>query len=330
MSSGPRQLAAPGPSGKIGDWLGAIKQLIRGVELPYDRTNPAIFDKDDYLNGYTGEFLLALASAGEIDLRGIIAGTLWPEADPDEILAGHREYAAKARRSGLRNVPEPVAGAFRALRQPASSNIAETTALDSPGARLIVDEARKASPEKPLVVVAGGSLTTVACAYLIDPSIADRVIVSAALGREQDMGDYNGFVDGWSAYIVLRQLRYVQFPVGIGAPEVPKRRFKRLPDNEFRDWLIDKHAPYSNLPAGTDVDGAPAISLVRSDFAARARRVSFDRWSSKAIRGIPHLAVAHYPTFKPDPQGTALVVTRARSSVATAEFWRAMRNPKIW
>ena len=40
--------------------------------FPYDRTNPVIYDNDNALDVYTDELVMALASAGEIDLRGMI------------------------------------------------------------------------------------------------------------------------------------------------------------------------------------------------------------------------------------------------------------------
>ena len=44
---------------------------------------------------------------------------------------------------------------------------------DSEGARLIVDEAKQCTQDKPLLVLCGASLTNIATAHLIDPSIDD-------------------------------------------------------------------------------------------------------------------------------------------------------------
>jgi hypothetical protein len=144
------------------------------------------------------------------------------------------------------------------------------------------------------------------------------------------MGDYNGFIDGWASYIVLQRLTYVQFQPMFHPPQVPKRRFRSLPPSELRDWLIAKEAPYSNLPNGEDIDGGPAISVMRPDYVLEARRVAFCHWLSKDVRSIPKHDVVHFPAFKNDPDGRAIVVTRASTAVATREFWRAFRDPRVW
>ena len=84
--------------------------------------------------------------------------------------------------------------------------------IGSDGSRLIVREAHKAGPGNPLVVICGGQLTAVADAYLLDSSIAGKVVVAALLGSDKDMGGFNGKQDPWAAYIVLQRLIYVQFP----------------------------------------------------------------------------------------------------------------------
>lgn len=60
--------------------------------------------------------------------------------------------------------------------------------IESEGARLIVEEARKASPEKPLYVTVGASLTDVASAWLMDPSISKNIIVVWIGGQEYPFG----------------------------------------------------------------------------------------------------------------------------------------------
>ena len=54
----------------------------------------------------------------------------------------------------------------------------------SEGARLIVEEALKASPEKPLYVCVGGPLTDIASAWLINPEIGKNIILIWIGGQE--------------------------------------------------------------------------------------------------------------------------------------------------
>ena len=302
----------------------------RKVSLPYDRSCPVIYDNDDHRDTYTDEFLLALASAGEIDLRGIITTTpcgidnpLVPQEDFDAFVAGRAEIVAKARRSGLRNLPDPVAGPCRALRRPPSSRIEDTLPIDTPGSRLIVEEAQRAYTNAPLVILTGGPLTAVADAYLLDPGIAEHVVVASLLGTCDDMGDYNGATDPWAAYIVVERLRYVQFPGGCGPARVPKARLRELPDTELRQWMIEKHHPTNSLPAEQDADGPPAISLVRPDYVLGMRPIAFSHFQeARGNRSVP--------VFRVGGTGRATVVIDVSSEVATAEFWRALGNPAAY
>ncbi len=302
----------------------------RRVSLPYDRSCPVVYDNDDHRDTYADEFLLALASAGEIDLRGMITTTpcgidnpLVPEEDFEAFVAGRAEIVAKARRSGLGNLPDPVAGPCRALRRPPSSRIDDTVPIDTPGSRLIVEEARKADPDAPLVILTGGPLTAVADAYLLDPGIAEHVVVASLLGTRDDMADYNGATDAWAAYIVLERLRYVQFPAGCGPASVPKARLRQLPDTELRQWMIEKHHPTNGLPAEQDADGPPAISLVRPDYVLEVRPIAFSHFLE--ARGNPTV-----PVFRAGGTGRATVVTHVSSELATAEFWRVLGNPAAY
>ncbi|MDO4161070.1 MAG: nucleoside hydrolase [Prevotellaceae bacterium] len=60
--------------------------------------------------------------------------------------------------------------------------------IDSEGARLIISEAKKCSPEKPLYVTCGAALTNVASALLIDPSISKNIVIVWIGGQEYSFG----------------------------------------------------------------------------------------------------------------------------------------------
>ena len=64
----------------------------------------------------------------------------------------------------------------------------EGTPIESEGARLIIEEARKASPERPLYLLFGGPLTDIASAWLMDPSISRNVILVWIGGQEYPFG----------------------------------------------------------------------------------------------------------------------------------------------
>lgn len=106
-----------------------------------------------------------------------------------------------------------------------------------------------------------------------------------------------------------------------------------MPDTELRKWMIDKQHP-NGLPEERDADAPPAIFLMRKDYvpvikiirtkglefkAIKAKKVSFSDWIILYER--------KQPAFKEDPHGKSIVVTYADRTVATEEWWRALKNP---
>jgi len=297
--------------------------------LPYDRTNPVMYD-NDYANDYVDWYLMAVASAGDIQYRGISTSSSVAPFNkhlPPEYFDG----CVKARtnivriggRCGFRHVPDPIAGPLGYLVKPASGKIEDTRPLDSPGSRAILAEARKATAAKPLVVVMGGTLTVVADAYLLDPSIADKMIVAWTGGGFDSMADYNGWSDPWAAYITIQKLRLVQFPVDKALLPRMSREWIRanLPDNEARKYMFALTLDAGNDSDG-DGDGMPAVSVMRPDYVEVVKRVSFDGWKMSDGHEIPKL--------KDDPNGRAIVVTKVRTAVAEKEYRRAFTNPAAW
>jgi hypothetical protein len=138
----------------------------------------------------------------------------------------------------MNNVPDPVAGADVMLSRPASGIIEDTGPVNSPGSDLIVTEARLASPQKPLLIFVGGQLTTIASAYLTDPSIADRMVILAT-----SIFNYND-TDAWANYILSKRCKLINFgddpwwPQPPQTPMMPLARFDELPDSEIKDELL--------------------------------------------------------------------------------------------
>ena len=267
-------------------FLFALSTAAPALTLPYDSTCPVVYDNDDADDMYTDEYLLSLASAGDISLRGLITTSGgWRESlFPDPVfiyqwdMAGRGEIAGKARRSGLNNFPTPVAGSGVALIKPTSGAIDATAPVDTPGARLIVAQARNASASKPLVVVMGGPPTTLASAYLLDHSIAGRVVLVSQSGgpEENELQDFNDQVDSWATYIVVHRFRCVLFgPVINEAPLVDKSLLLQLPNTELRQWMIDKGLPHADLPGGQDHDGPGSITLLHPEYIVTAKPKSF-------------------------------------------------------
>jgi hypothetical protein len=297
--------------------------------MPYRKDNPIVYDNDAHADVFTDELLIALSASGEIDLRGFITSSPangCVNRETYELDAvGRIEIINKARKCGLRNVPEHFMGPAQALVRPESGEIDHTVQINTPGSWLIVEEARKASREKPLVVIMGGPLTVVADAYLLDNTIANNIVVAWLGGSKNDMKDYNGGVDSWAAYIVLSRLKLVQFPAGYAAPVVPKAWLKKLPPCDFTQWMIDKRLPHVNPleRIAEDGDGQPIIPMLRPEYILKAKKVSFSHWIKVGQEG-------ESPAFKDDPEGSTWLVSLADAEIATEAWWEAMNNPKVW
>ncbi len=274
--------------------------------LPYDNTNPVLYD-NDWTNDYVDWYLMALASAGDINYVGISTSSSIPPYNK-HMTAEHlakqvdmrRKIVQLGRESGFRNVPDPVAGTKGHLKKPASGKIADTKPLDSLGSRQIIKQAHKASKEKPLVVCVGGPLTVVADAYLLDNSIADKLIVAFLDSYNYGMSGFNGWSDGWAAHIVLQKLRLVQFQGrSTMVAHIPKKRLLELPDSPARDFMIASNPDVAASEG--DADGPPAISLMRPDFVKKVDHVSFHTWKKRGDHEMP--------LFKNNPQSRSILVS---------------------
>jgi hypothetical protein len=267
---------------------------------------PIIYDNDFWTDVPDAAYMWAKASLGEAKLKGNIvtrctfgwekkyAHTL--EQSVDEA----RKLMRLAKEGGLRHIPEPVIGSTVALRKPASGKAEDTEFERTAGSELIVAEAKKASPEKPLLVFAGGSCTTIASAYLTDPSITNRVIVF-----QIDGGGYNGS-DQWAWDIAMKHFRFANWARGYFWKEVntwPVERFNELPKNPLCDWLRE-YAKSGLGKANQWGDGAWIF-------------YTFDRRClTKAILWEKH----------------AITIPRAGTSAKAMEeeFFRTMANPAVY
>lgn len=243
-------------------------------DLRYDARNPIILDNDWNDDVYTDEYLLALASAQQIDLRGIIASVNTPDynpyyrsiSPPPTVLSSRQAVVDHARHDGFRHLPDPIMGVVGQFesRKPDDWKTAPDAAIDetkpfgSPGTTMIVETARAASKERPIVVVCGGELTCPVDAYLTDPSIADKMIIAWLGGGFDNAGKYNGWADPWAAFIALRRLRMVVFPEANHHPWGPDWN----PEIQYANDTVVKYHGMSfrakrantNIPPDRDLD----------------------------------------------------------------------------
>lgn len=237
--------------------------------LPVDSRNPVVLFNDGGFDNWQGELALLLASKGTLALEGIVVNTSPNYPKIEENIAGWRRMTAAAREV-LQHVPDPIDSGAAALVRPSDGNI-DSTALPpanrSNGALFIVDASKKLSrPWRPLVVLTGGKLTDVAAAYLIDRTVAERIVVLSSVGTATkdgaQMGRPNGEMDTWADIIVAQRLRYIQVSVLYDQTlDVPALFAAQLPPNPFTRWVQDKQPQILNDPRASDQVAVAVLGL---------------------------------------------------------------------
>lgn len=289
--------------------------------LPVDERNPVILSNDGTGNWY-GLYSILFANAGGPSLGGIAINSSAYATDLTDNLAAWQALVTAARDSGLRGIPDPIASVGAPLVRPASGNVDATTANGSDGARLIVDvSARLATPERPVVVAAGGRLTDVADAYLLDPSVADRVVVVASLGAGAAMGAPNGELDPWADWIVTERFRYVQVSTYYAATlDLPSAELGSLPDNALGDFVASEQPNIADVPTMADQVGVLAAGF--PEFVTAVQRVERDpnaKFDSKAG-----------PTLVPNDDGPHWLVVGIDAAAAGTRLRQMLRDPKTY
>lgn len=295
---------------------------IRGV----GPDNPVLYDNDWWFDVFDNNYLWAQASLGRVDLRGnVVSRDMWDWEKgylyPMSKCVEDGEKALKlARDSGLKNIPDLTVGSDRVLRRPASGRIEDTVAVPTPGSRLMVEEGRKASPGKPLVIVAGGPQTTVATALLMAPDIGPNLIV---FNLNVSSYGYNG-KDGWSAYIVAKKTRYVDWGGGSFWDRdsvFTAEHFEVLPDNPFT--LDMKRFIRSDLGRDNQLgDGAALVWLNQPRC-----------WTGVETRAAGFRGKAmELDAVAPGEKGDVLVIPKAATNLRMSreEFFRVMSDPGLF
>jgi hypothetical protein len=287
--------------------------------------NPILYDNDWWFDVFDNNYLWAQASLGHAKLRGnIVSRDMWDWQKGylhsfDQSWKDAEKALKLARDSGLKNIPDLTRGSDRVLVRPDSGRIEDTVPQPSDGSRLIVAEAKKATPEKPLLIIAGGPQTTVANALLTNPEIAPNVVVFNLTVT----GGYNG-KDGWSAYIVAKKTRSVDWGGGEFWDKDSVFRaehFDPLPDNPFTTDM--KRFIRTDLGRANQLgDGAPLVWLwqPRCWNRAEVRRAEF------------HGTTMHYATVKSGETGDVLVIPKAATDLKASreEFLRVMTSPGLF
>ncbi len=299
---------------------------------------PAIWhDNDDPRDVYTQEYLLALASTGQIKLVGTSTSTVVSPFNPfvsaaqaESFGVGRTEIQAKAEASGLSGFP-PVTPQVLVgyLSTPASGQLEDTVALNSPVGNAIVAAAHlHGTQQKPLLVVCGGAMTAVADAYLIDPAVASKIMVCWLGGRLADLDEYNAGQDGWGNAVVLKNLPVTMFPVDIptqegSSPIVTKADLvNSLPPCPLRDLMVVKDHPENSLPGSIDADGLPAVFILNPAVIKSSVRKRFSGTTTINFGGQQH----RIAVLSNDPNGNVVFATAVDQPLASRAWWHAFEG----
>jgi inosine-uridine nucleoside N-ribohydrolase len=125
----------------------------------------------------------------------------------------------------------------------------EQTPVVSPAALDLVERARQYSPEHPLYVVAIGAITNIASALLLDPGIAENIVVVWLGGHalhNPDTQEFNMRQDVAAARVVMgSEAPFVQLPcLGVVSSF-------RISGPELEFWLKGKNAISEYLAQNT-------------------------------------------------------------------------------
>lgn len=201
------------PHPVIGDWgfdrPGYPKGLyIQGITVKEGKRvkNPVIYDNDVYDDVFEDEWMYAMASLNKLKIAALIITPVltdgWGFYHPDWIKTAH-DSRNNALNSGIKekHLPEIVIGTE-------ANNEKEGENKPSEAAHLyvkIINEQYKRNPKLPVIVNIGGQGATLASAYCIDPSIAEKCVVYYT-----DIRVYNGHYE-WASKVIGKHFRVVSW-----------------------------------------------------------------------------------------------------------------------
>lgn len=201
------------PNPQIGDWgfdrPGYPKGLyIHGITVKKGQeiTNPVIYDNDVFDDVFDDEWMYAMVALKKMNLVGLIVTPVltdfWTFSRPEWIKTAYesRDYALSSCVNTER-IPEITIGTEAENEKAGEYKYSKGAELY---VRLINDQYTK-DPSRPLIINIGGQAATLATAYGLDPSIAEKCIVYYT-----DAKVYNGHYK-WASQIVCQNFRVINW-----------------------------------------------------------------------------------------------------------------------
>lgn len=167
--------------------LSIITLLICGLAASAQVKKVRVLIDNDFCGDPDGLFALAQqALSPTTDIVGIVGGHL---SDNSGGFSNRKDQATESCEIA-ENVLDimRLKGKYKVVKGAEKGMTSADQPIDSEGARLIIAEAKKCTPEKPLYVLCGAALTNIASALLLDPSISSNIILVWIGGQEYSFG----------------------------------------------------------------------------------------------------------------------------------------------
>ncbi len=221
------------------------EQYLKNLETPKGKVD-VVIDTDTY-NEVDDQYAVSylLRSKEKLNTVALYAAPFLNEKSVSPADGMEKSYNEILKMLDLLNEASLKASVFKGSTEYLKD---EKTPVISDAAEDLAKRAKKYSPEHPLYVVAIGAITNVASALLIDPGIAENIVIVWLGGHAHHWCDTNGFnvrQDVAAARVVMSSpAPFVQLP-GMGVVSCftvsgPELEYWLRGKNKLCDYLVDK------------------------------------------------------------------------------------------
>ncbi len=234
-----------------------IPERIRALEVP-DGPVDVVIDTDTY-NEIDDQFAVSylLRSSEKLTCRAICAAPFLNDRSTSPADGMEKSYGEILKLLSLAGREDMKSAVFRGSDRYLPG---EKESVDSPAARALIDLARGYSSDRPLYVASIGCITNVASALIMDPSIADRIVVVWLGGHSihhHDTREFNMFQDVAAARVV--------FDSGVPLVQLPCAGVVsafRVSGPELEKWLVGRN-PLADYLAKNTIAAAESYAKGR-------------------------------------------------------------------
>ena len=191
------------------------EQYLKNLQVPNGIID-AVLDTDTY-NEIDDQFALSymMLSPERINVKAIYAAPFFNQHSSSPKDGMEKSYDEIIKLLKLMHREDFLPNVFKGSEDFMKD---ELTAIDSPAARHLISLAKEYSPEKPLYVIAIGAITNVASALILDPTIAESIVIVWLGGHSLEFtrtNEFNMCHDYSAARIVMSSAApFIQLPCG--------------------------------------------------------------------------------------------------------------------